>query len=274
MTSKHKRLESETTDKAFERFDWLNFFLPSTSFLYSSISERSRKFLISVSYRAFPKNICFTPRMTAGIRDPHYGLCWKSSFLGHHSDWSVELDEAKIGILAQRVLFPNDANGTCEINFFAKGTFNKLYKVEIVGYTYLLRIPLPVEPRAKTASEVATIKEVRALSNVPVPNIRAFSDSNDNEIGFEWILMDLIPGSPLDVCWRKLDMNRKESLTRNVAQFMQSFSVRNGRRLAHWVVARVGAIYLLTVIFPAYSQIPKQPPERRRRRLSSKIRPI
>ena len=158
--------------------------------------------------------------MTTTIRDPKYGLCWRSSFVGEYPGWSVEPDENEIKNLVHRVLFPDQAEVVCKISFFAEGTFNKLYRIDVPGHTHLIRISLPVEPRVKTAGEVATIEQVRGLSDVPVPNIRAFSMSNDNEIGFEWMLTDLIPGSPLSICWRKLNMNQKEAITKTIARFM------------------------------------------------------
>lgn len=57
-----------------------------------------------------------------------------------------------------------------------------------------MRVSLPVDPRHKTAGEVATLRWIRKRSEMPVPKVVAFDDSNANEIGFEWILMQRMPG--------------------------------------------------------------------------------
>jgi aminoglycoside phosphotransferase len=66
-----------------------------------------------------------------------------------------------------------------------------------------MRVSLPVDPRYKTESEVATTEFVRQKTSLPVPRIIAF-DSHENELGFEWILMDMMPGLTLRKRWRKM----------------------------------------------------------------------
>ena len=45
-----------------------------------------------------------------------------------------------------------------EISFLAQGAFNKLYDLQIDDETFAIRVSLPVDPRWKTLSEVATIR--------------------------------------------------------------------------------------------------------------------
>ncbi|KAH7259208.1 uncharacterized protein BKA55DRAFT_562211 [Fusarium redolens] len=53
-----------------------------------------------------------------------------------------------------------------------------------------MRVSLPVDPKHKTAGEVATLKWLSQHSTMPVPRVIAFDDTRDNQIGFEWILME------------------------------------------------------------------------------------
>lgn len=61
----------------------------------------------------------------------------------------------------------------------------------------ILRINLPVEPRFKTLSEVATMEWVQKNTNIPVPKVIHYDASKANPIGFEYILMTKLPGKPL-----------------------------------------------------------------------------
>ena len=108
-----------------------------------------------------------------------------------------------------------------DVSFFAEGGFNKLYQITYAEHEtpYLLRITLPVDPYLKTESEVATIAFLRAHTSVPVPRVVAWQSNRDNELDFEWILMEKIPGVPLCDVWRKVPWNRKLSLTDVLAGF-------------------------------------------------------
>jgi aminoglycoside phosphotransferase len=112
------------------------------------------------------------------------------------------------------------------VTFLAEGAFNKLYTIATSNggdvesrLPYVFRVTLPVEPFYKTASEVATISYIREHTSIPVPRIIAYSSTADNELGFEWILMEKIPGVSLKSMWRGMDMETKEKETRVVAQY-------------------------------------------------------
>ncbi|KAL6860723.1 hypothetical protein ACO1O0_004757 [Amphichorda felina] len=67
-----------------------------------------------------------------------------------------------------------------------------------------MRVTLPVYPHHKTRAEVATLR---------------FDDSNDNEIGYEWILMELMQGTSAHKRWRAMSMGQKVALTKQIATF-------------------------------------------------------
>lgn len=110
------------------------------------------------------------------------------------------------------------ASEACDISFYAEGAFNKLYLVQTSQRRLLMRISLPVYPRSKTRGEVTTLRFLRRETDVPVPEVIAFDDSCNNEIGFEWILMELMPGVSAYKKWRTLTMSQKVALVQRVAE--------------------------------------------------------
>ena len=62
---------------------------------------------------------------------------------------------------------------------------------------------MPVYPRHKVRAEATTLRWVRENTRHPdPPRVFGFSDTNDNEIGSEWILMTFMEGRPADKRWR------------------------------------------------------------------------
>ena len=87
-----------------------------------------------------------------------------------------------------------------------------------------MRMSLPVYPRHKTRAEVATLRWVRENTTVPVPKVLGFDDSNVNEIGYEWILMELMQGTSADGRWRTMSMEQKVALTKQIVTFQAELS--------------------------------------------------
>ncbi|KAF4929544.1 Altered inheritance of mitochondria protein 9 [Colletotrichum viniferum] len=82
-----------------------------------------------------------------------------------------------------------------------------------------MRVSLPVDPGHKTRGEVATLRWLQHQTNIPVPQVFDFDDSNKNEIGFEWILMEYMPGTSADKRWRGMSMAQKTALVEKVAEY-------------------------------------------------------
>lgn len=100
---------------------------------------------------------------------------------------------------------------------FNQGALNKLYKVSSVRGAFVMRISLPVDPRFKTLSEVGTLDLLRTHTSIPVPKVIAFDASCENELGFEWILMDYMPGTRLEDVWAAMTWAAKCVLVGEVA---------------------------------------------------------
>lgn len=151
------------------------------------------------------------------------GLVWEERGLGVPKPaWSYEPSTGAIEkVCREKLHIANDAS--CTVTYYAAGSLNKLYLVETPDHptypTLLMRVSLPVDPRHKTSAEVATLRWVRHNTDIPVPDVVCFDESNDNDIGFEWILMELMPGKSAYELWRRLTMDQKTALAERMAEF-------------------------------------------------------
>lgn len=156
-------------------------------------------------------------------------------------EWVRGLDETTIRSIIKHHLaskLPNPLHdGSLDISFFAEGAFNKLYLISYAGHQteYLLRVTLPVEPYFKTESEVATLMFLSAKTSVPVARVVAWDSNSDNELGFEWLLMERVKGVTLDSVWRRMSWQDKHVLTADIAEMI--------RHLRTFKFDRIGSLY-------------------------------
>ncbi|OBT77775.1 hypothetical protein VF21_03785 [Pseudogymnoascus sp. 05NY08] len=142
-----------------------------------------------------------------------HGLSWTSTIWGLEPTWTLEPDPAAIAELVKSL---NITNAT--ISFLSQGGFNKVYTITSPGNEDLiLRIALPVDPRFKTRSEVATMEWMRYNTSAPVPRVLRYGESRANIVGFEWILMTKMPGKHLGDVWNTIPYAAKEALVRRIA---------------------------------------------------------
>ncbi|KAL2867579.1 phosphotransferase enzyme family-domain-containing protein [Aspergillus lucknowensis] len=155
---------------------------------------------------------------------PRSGLDWDESGLEIVPVWSREPVLEAITNMCRYKLQTYDSK-SCDVSFFAEGAFNKLYLARTSHRDFLMRVSLPVHPHSKTRSEVTTLRFLRREADITVPEIIAFDDSNENKIGFEWILVERMPGISLYKKWRTLTAFQKAALVQRVAEFQaQIFS--------------------------------------------------
>jgi hypothetical protein len=68
-----------------------------------------------------------------------------------------------------------------------------------------------------TACEVATMDYVRNHLGLPVPNVITWSSrAAENNVGAEYIIMDMADGVPLSSVWGKLDPRRKKNVVNSL----------------------------------------------------------
>lgn len=144
------------------------------------------------------------------------GLEWKEVLFGIEPCWTMEPNIADIELITREHLKIQD-DAPCHVTSYAQGAFNKLYKIQSRSDSYLMRVTLPVDPHNKTNSEVATISFVRQNTDIPVPRIFAHDDMRVSRIGFEWILMELLPGKSLNSRWRKMSEEDKVMVVKQIA---------------------------------------------------------
>ncbi|ROW14032.1 hypothetical protein VPNG_04066 [Cytospora leucostoma] len=119
-----------------------------------------------------------------------------------------------------------DASGqpdeSLQVKFLADGARHKVYDVTRSSdeANYLLRVAIPLDPHFKLESEMATMEAVRRATSIPVPRPVAWSSSADNELGYEWCLVEKIPGVELREVWRKIPWDKKLDVVDQVAHIM------------------------------------------------------
>ncbi|KAJ4319437.1 hypothetical protein N0V84_006339 [Fusarium piperis] len=131
-------------------------------------------------------------------------LHWEEATFGIEPRWRVELDIKKI----EPTLQPLWPSSIVQVEFFAQGAFNKLYRVTIQDQSPLiLRISLPIDPQYKTLSEVATIRWLSATTTIPLPKVIDYDSLIDSALGFEWIRMTRLDGTSLSGAWIYIDFS-------------------------------------------------------------------
>jgi len=165
--------------------------------------------------------------MASGMRDSveQNGLSWEEEGLDLLPVWELEPDVSLITSLAKQHLETQAKGGKVTVTYLTSGSFNKIYDVRLEDEEfarYVFRVALPVDPIYKTESEIATLHFVKTQTTIPVASVVAYDSSTKNSIGFEWILMEKLPGARLVDCWSRMSFEAKESLTKDLAGMVMS----------------------------------------------------
>jgi len=112
----------------------------------------------------------------------------------------------------------------------AEGGFNKVFLLTMDdGHEVIARIPTPIAgPRHfTTTSEVATMNFLRNVLELPVPGIFAYSATDANPVGAEYMIMERLHGESLASRWLSLSTAEvKEVMTQIVEVEQKIFSFR------------------------------------------------
>ncbi|KAI1463847.1 phosphotransferase enzyme family-domain-containing protein [Daldinia caldariorum] len=163
-----------------------------------------------------------TPSDSANIfphqGDPAYGLQWTrdGDFLSLRPEWTVEPSVDSIISTLQKAIDPRKQY---VVQHHWNGAYSRIYRVSYDGIQLILKVYLPVCPRTMTESEVATLRWVDQNTRLPVPKVHYYDSTRNNPIGFEWILMDRIDGTPLFECWRSTTQDAKERIVKQIAEY-------------------------------------------------------
>jgi hypothetical protein len=102
-----------------------------------------------------------------------------------------------------------------------EGNYNKAYRLEMEdGQKVIAKVPHPnAGPRVlTTASEVATMEFVRTILNIPVPQVLAWSATDQNPVQAEYIIMEEARGSQLHEVWKDLPLRKKTDIIREFVE--------------------------------------------------------
>lgn len=144
------------------------------------------------------------------------GLEWDINAYDATPCWTTEPCLDTIKIIVPRIL---NVSQPCQVEHFSSGALSRVYLIKNGEDEFILRVSLPVDPSYKTLSEVSTLDFLLHHTSIRVPLIYAFDNSNENELGFEWIMMQRMPGATLSNKWANLSLGAKEKITTTVAGF-------------------------------------------------------
>lgn len=122
--------------------------------------------------------------------------------------------------------------GVVRIRKLAEGASNKVFTATIRSKRVVVKFPDHVVPsRLVTASEVATLDYLRTELDMHVPRVLVWSSNNDNPVGCEYIIMDEVPGEPLDMVWNTSFRFQEKLALVDQVQSMQSRILQHSSQL-------------------------------------------
>ncbi|KAK7981584.1 hypothetical protein PG988_003822 [Apiospora saccharicola] len=145
--------------------------------------------------------------------------------------------------------------GAVSVQFLSEGAWNRAFRVTIRydgclpqscpltedvngapgSYSAVFRLSVPIEKSLKTLSEVATLQWVKYHTEIPVPRVFMYDGTGDSFGGYEWILMEHMPGQPFSSVRDSLTTDAKTSLAKTIAEWVHAlWSTR---------YAKIGGLY-------------------------------
>lgn len=109
-----------------------------------------------------------------------------------------------------------------KVEFLADGAHHKVYDVKHPEWStpLVIRVAIPLDPSFKMKSEMATLAFLRERTTIPVPRCVAWGLAADTELGYDWCLMEKLPGVELRHVWREIPLEKKLELVDRLAQIL------------------------------------------------------
>lgn len=150
--------------------------------------------------------------------------------------WPSEPNVAVIKALVASALRVAD---NFSVQFFAEGAYHKLYEVSDPSWStaYIFRVAVPILPFYKLESEMATLEFLRQRTSIPVPNPIAWSSSAEGKLGYEWALLEKLPGVQLLDVWNDFPWDKKLETCRALARYLAELWKPSNR------FSQIGSIY-------------------------------
>ncbi|KAK3897648.1 phosphotransferase enzyme family-domain-containing protein [Staphylotrichum tortipilum] len=143
-----------------------------------------------------------------------------------HPVWPTEPDVSIIQDLIWSECAPSGSASSLkaqlEVDFLADGAHHKVYNVKLPGFSepLIFRVAVPIDPVLKMESEVSSLRFLGEKTSVPIPKCLAWGPAADTELGYDWCLMEKLPGVELRSVWRKMPWERKLELTDRLADLL------------------------------------------------------
>ena len=165
--------------------------------------------------------------------DDRNRLKYTGACFGREPVWPRDPDVAVIRSIAKKHLLPflppHFDDSLFHVLFFAQGGFNKIYRLSYDTHpkSYIFRVALPLDPFYKVESEAATLTFLRTHTSIPVASVVSWDSNWDTDLGFEWILTEMIDGVTLDSVWREIPWEQKLALNQKVAKLIAQLRKHN-----------------------------------------------
>lgn len=168
---------------------------------------------------------------------PQDRIKWTNG-LDSYPIWPSEPEIAVIKDMVASVL--PEKEDDFSVQFLADGAHHKVYEVSHPSWptAYLFRIAIAVDPHLKMESEMATLIFLRQQTGIPVPNPISWSSSTDEKLGYEWALVEKLPGVELRDVWHQVPWQKKIEITEAIAGFLVQLWVPSTR------FNSIGSLYL------------------------------
>lgn len=199
LASKHKSFSSVRLPWRLSRPVLSHFNLPQGNFSFQSF--RFRPLTTTASSHSGSKQDLFSYTTGRYLYNEHIRL-------------AERYVEFNIGALEAVAVRSVDRKKVVHTSKLAEGGFNRIFLLTMDdGFEVIAKIPFPltVPKKLTTESEVATLDLLRR-KGIPVPRVYAYSSTDDNPVGSEYILMEKAPGKPLTSRWFELTPRERVSL--------------------------------------------------------------
>ncbi|RAK95008.1 uncharacterized protein BO80DRAFT_498083 [Aspergillus ibericus CBS 121593] len=103
----------------------------------------------------------------------------------------------------------------------SEGGFNRIFQVTLKdGRCVIARLPYPstVPKRYAVASEVATLDYLR-LHGIRTPKVCAWSSTNLNPVGSEYIIIEKLGGTPLGDIWYSMTQDDRRKMMKQIVEW-------------------------------------------------------
>ncbi|EME40309.1 hypothetical protein DOTSEDRAFT_91507 [Dothistroma septosporum NZE10] len=111
------------------------------------------------------------------------------------------------------------AESCASLEKIGEGGFNKALQLTMDdGRTIIAKLPHPNAGPAQltTSSEAATMEYARSVLRLPVPKVFGWSDTKENSVESEYILMKEAKGSQLSSVWHSFPLKQKVHVIRGI----------------------------------------------------------